>query len=147
LLKKYDQRYETAMLYVADHGESLGEHGLYLHAAPYMIAPEEQTHVPAILWLGSQFDYSLNQIQSYQDYPLSHDDVFCTLLTTFELKSATCQSHYSWLTANPEVRTALKLPMLPVPEVSPGASPALGRDQQPKLTGTMRPALRRSAAT
>lgn len=40
------------MLYVSDHGESLGEHGFYLHAAPYAIAPKEQTHVPAIVWMG-----------------------------------------------------------------------------------------------
>jgi lipid A ethanolaminephosphotransferase len=42
---------------VSDHGESLGENGFYLHAAPYMIAPKEQTHVPAIVWMGKHFDY------------------------------------------------------------------------------------------
>lgn len=39
------------MLYVSDHGESLGENGIYLHAAPYMIAPEEQTRIPMLVWL------------------------------------------------------------------------------------------------
>ena len=124
-LKKYDPSHETAMLYVADHGESLGEHGLYLHAAPYMIAPKEQTHVPAILWLGQQFDYSINQIRPYSNYPLSHDDVFCTLLTAYELKSETCHSHYSWLIANHEVRAALKLPPLPLPPAAVPAKPAV----------------------
>lgn len=131
LLKKYDDSHETAMLYVADHGESLGEHGLYLHAAPYMIAPKEQTHVPAILWLGKQFDYSLDQIRPYQNYPLSHDDVFCTLLTAYELKSNTCDSHYNWLVANPEVRAELKLPPLPMQAGQPLASPAVVSREQP----------------
>lgn len=130
LLKKYDDSRETAMLYVADHGESLGEHGLYLHAAPYMIAPKEQTHVPAILWLGKQFDYSLNQIRPYQNYPLSHDDVFCTLLTAYELKSNTCNSHYNWLVANPVVRAELKLPPLPLQAEQPLASPAVVSREQ-----------------
>ena len=92
------------MLYVSDHGESLGEHGIYLHAAPYMIAPKEQTHVPAILWTGQHFDYQLPQIAQYADYPLSHDDVFCTLLTAYELKSEVCHAELGWLAQNRELQ-------------------------------------------
>ncbi|MGP1716921.1 MAG: phosphoethanolamine transferase [Methylophilus sp.] len=148
LLKKYDNTHETAMLYVADHGESLGEHGLYLHAAPYMIAPKEQTHVPAILWLGKQFDYAINQVQPYQDYPLSHDDLFCTLLTAYELKSDTCHSHYNWLIANPEVRAELKLPPLPVLPQVPQTAPTVVRQEAPPETAKAirNAALRRSSA-
>jgi lipid A ethanolaminephosphotransferase len=91
-LKKYDDNYRTAMFYVADHGESLGEHGFYLHAAPYMIAPKEQTHVPAILWLGKNFGYNMSQVKPYVDYPLSHDDVFCSLMVAYELDTKTCES-------------------------------------------------------
>ena len=134
LLKKYDNSHETAMLYVADHGESLGEHGLYLHAAPYMIAPKEQTHVPAILWLGKQFDYSISQVQPYQNYPLSHDDLFCTLLTAYELKSESCHSHYNWLMANPVVRAELNLPPLPSQLETPLVLPAVvSHEQRPPL--------------
>lgn len=103
-LKKYDDKRETAMLYVADHGESLGEHGIYLHAAPYMIAPKEQTHVPSILWVGQHFDYQLSQVRPYENYPLSHDDVFCTLLTAYELKSETCHAEFGWLAQNRELQ-------------------------------------------
>ena len=42
----------TALLYVSDHGESLGENNLYLHGLPYALAPREQTHVPMLLWQG-----------------------------------------------------------------------------------------------
>ena len=43
------------MIYVSDHGESLGENGLYLHGLPYSIAPDTQTHVPMIAWLSPGF--------------------------------------------------------------------------------------------
>jgi lipid A ethanolaminephosphotransferase len=91
-LKQYDGEYETAMVYTSDHGESLGEHGMYLHAAPYMIAPKEQTHIPAIVWMGKHFDFNIDQIKPYKDYQLSHDNLFCTLLMGFEIGTQTCQS-------------------------------------------------------
>jgi lipid A ethanolaminephosphotransferase len=103
-LKKYDDQYETAMLYVADHGESLGEHGFYLHAAPYMIAPKEQTHVPAILWLGKNFGYHIDQVKPYIDYPLSQDDVFCSLMVGFEMETKTCASKQQILMENADLK-------------------------------------------
>ena len=47
--------YDTAMIYLSDHGESLGEKGLYLHGVPYAIAPEEQTRVPMVMWFSPGF--------------------------------------------------------------------------------------------
>lgn len=55
MLKSYSDRYNTSLLYMSDHGESLGENGLYLHGTPYAIAPKEQTHVPALLWLSDNY--------------------------------------------------------------------------------------------
>lgn len=103
LLKKYDDQFATAMLYLSDHGESLGEQGIYLHAAPYAIAPEEQTHIPTILWTGRHFDYDRADIQPYRDYPLSHDDLFCSLMIAYELKSETCASKDSLLFKNKDI--------------------------------------------
>ncbi|HEU4709524.1 MAG TPA: phosphoethanolamine--lipid A transferase [Methylophilaceae bacterium] len=108
LLKKHDDEYATAMLYVSDHGESLGEHGIYLHAAPYMIAPKEQTHIPAIIWMGKHFDYTLDQLKPYRDQPFSHDDLFCTLMVTYELKSKTCESENQVMRHNMEVISTTK---------------------------------------
>lgn len=105
-LKRYDDRYETAMLYVSDHGESLGEHGIYLHAAPYGIAPSEQTHIPVIVWMGRQFDYSLDQLAPYRDYPLSHDDLFCMLMVGYEIETKTCESRKQVLLENLDYRQA-----------------------------------------
>lgn len=102
-LKKYDHSHETAMLYVSDHGESLGEHGIYLHAAPYAIAPKEQTHVPAIVWMGKNFDFTVDQAKPFKDYPLSHDDVFCTLLVAFEIQTKTCEAKHNVLMQNKDL--------------------------------------------
>lgn len=107
-LKKYDGQYETAMLYVSDHGESLGEHGLYLHAAPYILAPKEQTHIPAIVWMGQHFDYKIDQLKPYRDYPLSHDDLFCMLLVGFEMDSKTCEARRNVLFENRDIKSTGK---------------------------------------
>lgn len=53
-LEEREQRYDTAMLYVADHGESLGESNLFLHGMPYAIAPDVQKHVAWIEWFSPQ---------------------------------------------------------------------------------------------
>ncbi|MEL6114032.1 phosphoethanolamine--lipid A transferase [Photobacterium sp. SP02] len=54
-LKTYQNKYNVAMMYISDHGESLGENGLYLHGTPYTIAPSEQTTVPWLMWLPDQY--------------------------------------------------------------------------------------------
>lgn len=105
-LKKYDGQYETAMLYVSDHGESLGEHGIYLHAAPYIMAPKEQTHIPVIAWMGQQFDLNTDQLKPYRDYSLSHDDLFCMLLVGFEIDSKICKSRENILFENRDIKAA-----------------------------------------
>lgn len=54
LLKRNADKRWRAMIYVSDHGESLGENGVYLHAAPYSIAPQAQIHVPMVMWFALQ---------------------------------------------------------------------------------------------
>ena len=53
----------TAMLYVSDYGESLGEKGLYLHGAPYWMSPDEQVQVPMVMWMSDNFaqDYKVDR--------------------------------------------------------------------------------------
>jgi len=55
VLKTSDRNTDTALLYLSDHGESLGENGLYLHGFPYMIAPDEQTRIPMVAWFSDGF--------------------------------------------------------------------------------------------
>ncbi len=88
-LKRYDTRYETALLYVADHGESLGEHGLYLHGLPYFMAPEHQKHVGAFVWFGKQWreGKKARALLSHSKKPLSHDYYFHSILGLFDVKT------------------------------------------------------------
>jgi len=81
-LEKEQGRLDVSMLYMSDHGESLGEFGLYLHGAPYMIAPGEQTHVPFVLWLGkdAKAAYSSACLDAEKTKPQSHDNLFHTVL-------------------------------------------------------------------
>lgn len=87
LLKKYETTHEVGMIYVSDHGESLGENGIYLHSMPYSFAPKAQTHVPVILWLGDyirdELDYEKLKNEANKEY--SHDNIFHTLLGMFEV--------------------------------------------------------------
>ncbi|WP_342655161.1 phosphoethanolamine--lipid A transferase [Pseudomonas sp. F3-2] len=85
LLKRNQDKVDTSMIYVSDHGESLGENGIYLHAAPYAIAPQAQTHVPMVMWFGKQTleDASIdrNCLAAKQNQPdLSHDYMFHSVL-------------------------------------------------------------------
>jgi lipid A ethanolaminephosphotransferase len=83
---------DTAMLYFSDHGESLGEHNLYLHGAPYMISPAEQREVPFMLWLSEGFRgrYGIDQrclaARTGQDF--SHDNVFHSVLGMLNVNTA-----------------------------------------------------------
>jgi len=82
LLKNNASDRDTAMFYISDHGESLGEKGVYLHGMPYFMAPQEQIHVPAIMWFDKRFGEAVNAeaLGSTVNLTLSHDNLFHTLL-------------------------------------------------------------------
>lgn len=92
LLKTYSQRYNVALIYLSDHGESLGEHGMYLHGAPYMIAPSQQTHIPLLLWLSDGYaaSYGIDRQclqRQVQSLDVSQDNVFHTLLGMLNIET------------------------------------------------------------
>lgn len=85
LLKAHQDEFTTSLVYLSDHGESLGEKGVYLHGLPYAIAPEAQTRVPLLIWLSPDYqqryavDYKcLSQQATTQKY--SQDNLFSTML-------------------------------------------------------------------
>lgn len=81
ILKGNTKTFQTAMVYMSDHGESLGENGVFLHGMPYAIAPEAQKHPASIIWLGDGFKaLSQEQLKQKADLPLSHDNLFSTIL-------------------------------------------------------------------
>ncbi len=80
-LKRHDQNFQTALFYLSDHGESLGENGIYLHGLPRAIAPDNQLHVPAIIWLGSGFNnIDRAALQKKSGDHFTHDNVVHTVL-------------------------------------------------------------------
>jgi len=84
--------YDTALLYVSDHGESLGENGLYLHGMPYSIAPQEQLRVPMLMWFSPRFaagaKLDLACLHDRSALPASHDNLFSTVLGLFDVRTA-----------------------------------------------------------
>lgn len=91
-LKKYNARYNTSLIYVSDHGESLGENNIYLHGMPYSIAPKEQTHIPLLVWMSSDFQREqevngscLKKIAKKES--VSHDNLFHSLLGMYNIKT------------------------------------------------------------
>lgn len=97
LLQQYDD-YEVAMLYVSDHGESLGENGIYLHGMPYFIAPEVQKHVPMIFWSNNEELTKIAKINANKT--LSHDNIYSTLLGFFNVETKTYEEEFDILRNN-----------------------------------------------
>ena len=96
-LAVHASRVDSALLFVADHGESLGEHGLYLHGLPYAIAPDVQKQVPMVFWASSRFEQGAGLAagclqgplrQRAQAGGLAHDHVFHTILGLLDVQTA-----------------------------------------------------------
>ncbi len=87
-LLKQNPQFETAMFYISDHGESLGENNLYLHGMPYFMAPDAQTHVPAVMWFGDGFKINKDFIKKNAADTCSQDNIFHTLLGLMEIETA-----------------------------------------------------------
>lgn len=102
-LKAEQKDYDTAMWYMSDHGESLGENGIYLHGLPYSIAPKEQTHIPMVMWFSSGFlsSFHLDKacLAKKTDSPVSHDNLFPTVLGMLQIDSRYYDKRFD-LTAN-----------------------------------------------
>jgi lipid A ethanolaminephosphotransferase len=88
LLKQNDGRAETAMIYLGDHGESLGEKGVYLHGLPYFIAPDTQKNVAAIFWLGDSFKAQKKLLKNKINTEYTHENLFHTLLGLLEVNTS-----------------------------------------------------------
>jgi lipid A ethanolaminephosphotransferase len=83
--------YDTAMVYVSDHGESLGENNLYLHGLPYALAPEVQKHVAWVTWLSAAMErrtgLSAGCLQRQSDLRVSHDHLFHSVLGLLQVQT------------------------------------------------------------
>jgi lipid A ethanolaminephosphotransferase len=88
---KTQKQYDTAMWYLSDHGESLGENGIYLHGLPYSIAPKEQTHIPMVMWFSdgflSSFDLNRECLAKKTQTTVSQDNLFHSILGMLQIES------------------------------------------------------------
>ena len=91
-LERQSAARDTALLYVSDHGESLGESGLYLHGVPRMIAPDEQLKVPMWLWLSPALreadGIDLACLREQASAPRTHDVLFSTVLGLMRVETS-----------------------------------------------------------
>ena len=90
------QNRPTALIYVSDHGESLGEKGLYLHGMPYAMAPQEQTHVPMLAWFSpvmqDHWRVNLSCLTKNAAKRISHDHLFHSILGLAQVKTHVYES-------------------------------------------------------
>ena len=91
-LKTQSATHDTAMVYLSDHGESLGENGLYLHGLPYAVAPDVQKQVPWITWLSPGFaqrqGLQTECLKARADQAISHDHLFHSMLGLLAVQTA-----------------------------------------------------------
>ncbi|MDB5555881.1 MAG: sulfatase [Rhizobium sp.] len=92
LLDKHRARASGAMFFVSDHGESLGENGVYMHGTPFASAPVEQTHVPLIAWTSPDYDavsgFDRSCAAKLSAAPFSHDNVYHSLLGMMDIRTS-----------------------------------------------------------
>ena len=86
-----DASHDTAMIYLSDHGESLGENNVYLHGFPYGIAPDTQIKVPMLAWLSegmaSSTGTSTGCLKQRSRLPTSHDNLFHSVLGLMDVQT------------------------------------------------------------
>ncbi|WP_180157400.1 phosphoethanolamine transferase [Acinetobacter sp. YH12045] len=88
---KVTNNYQTGLWYLSDHGESTGEHGLYLHGSPYAIAPSQQTHVPMLMWFSPAWQKNNSAqytcLMAQKSQKLSQDNLFPSLLSLLDVQT------------------------------------------------------------
>ncbi|MBY0315194.1 MAG: sulfatase-like hydrolase/transferase [Bdellovibrionales bacterium] len=97
---------DTALIYVSDHGESLGENGLYLHSLPYFMAPKEQKSVPMIFWFSPNLRKSKQTgalaLKSPGLCQYTHDNIFSTTLDILDIQTDIYQPDLDLLKIDPQ---------------------------------------------
>lgn len=82
-----DGRFASALWYLSDHGESLGENGIYLHGLPYWMAPDAQKQVPMLMWFNDELALQRECAALRQHDGFSHDYLFHSLLSLLTVQS------------------------------------------------------------
>lgn len=98
---KNTAQYQIGLWYLSDHGESTGESGMYLHGAPYAIAPSQQTHIPMLMWFSPTWQQQAPQqvkcLVQQSKNKLSQDNLFPTMLSLLDIKTKVIDSKVDML--------------------------------------------------
>jgi len=90
-LRRNAERFDASLIYMSDHGESLGENNIYLHGLPRMLAPSEQTHIPVIVWLSKgalqRNNIELKCLIAHRQDASSHDNLFHSVLGLMDVQT------------------------------------------------------------
>ena len=90
---KAQARYAPALLYVSDHGESLGEYGVFLHGVPYAFAPDAQKHVAMVAWLdpaaAARARLDMACMRGRLDEKRTHDNLYHSVLGLLDVTTPT----------------------------------------------------------
>ncbi len=122
-LQAHQDQVDSALVFVSDHGESLGEHGLFLHGLPYAIAPDVQTRVPMVTWFSPGLEAAsglrpgclrpalARRAAAVTDDPVTHDHLFHTVLGLLDVQTQAreaslnlVQGCAAWASSTPATR-------------------------------------------
>ena len=75
--------WKSAMIFISDHGESLGEKGIFMHGLPMQLAPKEQYEVPFLVWTSEGFKTYKNTLPAV----LEQHYIFHSVLNLLSIES------------------------------------------------------------
>ena len=91
VLRSNQGKVDSAMFYLSDHGESLGEYNLFLHGTPYMMAPDQQKHVGMLAWFSDsyqqEFQVNADCLRAEREKPVSQDNLFHSMLGLLQVNT------------------------------------------------------------
>ncbi|MBQ0007707.1 MAG: sulfatase-like hydrolase/transferase [bacterium] len=77
------KEWETSLIYISDHGESLGENKVFMHGVPRSMAPAAQYEIPLLVWLSHNNSFKVRDF----DEPVNQTYIFSTILTLTSMES------------------------------------------------------------
>lgn len=111
-LKTKNGQYNASLLYLSDHGESLGENNLYLHGMPYSIAPKEQKQIPFFLWLSDDYEkanaINVDCLKNESGNSYSHDNLFHTVLGMLNVQTSIYNPDFDIISSCKNIPQGLK---------------------------------------
>ena len=92
--------WNSAIIFISDHGESLGENKMFMHGLPMKLAPKVQYEIPFLVWTSDNFR-NYKRTSSEQDAPkgelpavLEQHYIFHSVLNLLSIQSPAYNKDY-----------------------------------------------------